>query len=214
MKTLFLMRHAKADRPPGTVDFDRPLTKRGRKQAKKMAKRLRSGWGRIDAVITSPAVRALETAEIAATQLGQAEKAIQREEAAYDDAGPGALLEIARGIDDSCDSALICGHNPGLNDLAENLAADFEGFLATSAILGIRFPCSSWKELKPGDGAVAYFDYPKRERDAGRSRREELEAAVVRVVERVFPDLDDATVKAVRTEARKVAELERRREAK
>ena len=71
MKTLFLVRHAKSNRDdPALADRDRPLAERGRKDAPEMGKRLARHDVKPDLIVSSPALRALTTAEIAASALG------------------------------------------------------------------------------------------------------------------------------------------------
>lgn len=67
---LFLIRHAQAQPDdPAVEDAHRPLTERGRKDARKLGKLLRRAGVSLDAIITSPLVRAVETAELVAVGL-------------------------------------------------------------------------------------------------------------------------------------------------
>lgn len=122
MKTLTLVRHAKSSwKHPGLADLLRPLNRRGKRDAPRMGSRLAAQqiWPQI--IVSSPAVRALTTAELMTSELDRqpAEVIIdKRIFRAYSD----QLLDVIHDFDASLHHVMLIGHNPGLTDLVERLA--------------------------------------------------------------------------------------------
>jgi phosphohistidine phosphatase len=122
MKQLLLMRHGEAEAAFGADgDFDRPLTPRGRDQARKAAARLRRARACPDLALSSPALRARESATLVASGLGCL-SALHFEPQCYPGA-PEALLQLIGQTDAGIGTLLLVGHNPGLSALARRLAA-------------------------------------------------------------------------------------------
>lgn len=120
--TLILLRHAKSDWSGCERDHDRPLAKRGRRQAPEAGRWLATHVERIDLAIVSTATRARETWDLVSRELGQPPKA-RLDEDAYA-ASVDELLEIVRGLDEELGTVVLVGHNPGIEDLAETLTGD------------------------------------------------------------------------------------------
>jgi phosphohistidine phosphatase len=137
---LILMRHAKSDRSdPAARDFDRPLTKRGRCAVAPMAKWLRKKDFVPDLILSSPAVRARETALLLAGELDIRKSAVAFDANIYE-AGVAALLRVLRGREEK--ALLLVGHNPGFDELLLHLCSeppprDDEGKLLTTAAIAV-----------------------------------------------------------------------------
>ena len=161
MKKLYLIRHAKSSwKNPGLEDFERPLNKRGLKDAERMGKVLKKASLRPDVVITSPARRAQETAEIIIDKIGFPVERVVLEEEVYD-ATTYELMEIINKLDDGLDTVVLFGHNPGMTNLA-NLLNDVEiDNIPTCGIFVIEFDVKSWKKVSEKSGAFVSFDFPK-----------------------------------------------------
>jgi phosphohistidine phosphatase len=166
VNTLHLLRHAKSSwADTGLADHDRPLTPRGRRAAKKMAKHMRQHGVLTATVLCSSASRSRETLALVAPALGRKTK-IQVEDGLY--AAPAeALLQRLRRIPDLTASVMLIGHNPGLQDLALMLAGHGvklkllrEG-LPTAALVTLRIPAASWRELGPRDAELVDFVVPR-----------------------------------------------------
>jgi phosphohistidine phosphatase len=121
VKTLYLLRHAKSSwADTGVSDHDRPLTPRGQRAAQEMAKHLRQQGVSPVTVLCSSASRTRETLALVTPAFGRRTK-IQVEDELY--AAPAeALLERLRRMPERITSAMLIGHNPGLQDLALALA--------------------------------------------------------------------------------------------
>lgn len=153
MKTLLILRHAKTqpDAPDG--DHARQLTERGHRDAAAMAVYIRERIGTPDAIVTSDARRAMQTAEILAEGLGFA-KGLTIEPRIYA-AGLAALLDVVRPLPADADLVILVGHNPGFEELAGALASeDVEVRLPTSAFAHLEFEASHWAAVQPGTGRL------------------------------------------------------------
>ena len=165
MKTLFLVRHAKSSwKDPTLADRDRPLNKRGKRDAPRMGQRLKARKVLPEVLISSPAVRARKTANKIASQIGFSKDLIEVDESLYQ-GGTTGMLKVIRGISDEAGTAMLFGHNPGTTDLVNYLAhADIDN-VPTCGIAEIRFVADSWNDVVSGGGRLVDFDYPKRVED-------------------------------------------------
>ena len=142
MKSLTLLRHAKAepDSESGS-DFDRRLTGSGREDAARMGEEVRQLDLAFDLILSSPAVRAAETAELA----GLSPRFDQR----IYDAAAGDLLAIVQDADDAINRLMLIGHNPGFERLASRLAGQ-ELAMPTGSLVEIKLPIDSWRDAGSG----------------------------------------------------------------
>lgn len=165
MKRLHVLRHAKSSwDDPRLSDRDRPLAPRGRKAARRLARWLDEHELRPDLVLCSPALRATQTLERIATELGSPEVVV--EEGLYH-ASAAELIEQARRLPDSIDGALLVGHNPGLADLCLLLARPsaerdrVAGNLPTGALVTLELDAVSWTALEPGCAELTRLVLPR-----------------------------------------------------
>jgi len=170
-RELLVLRHAKASRDPtkATTDFDRPLTRRGRRDAPRIARWLKTRELLPDCVIGSPARRARETAELVLGELGLAQDETRWDERAYA-ADVQALLQVLADCPPAARRVLIVGHNPGLEDLVRHLAGatvrePLKGkFFPTCALARLRVE-SVWPELRAGAAPlVAIVSWSRKKR--------------------------------------------------
>ena len=146
MKTLTLLRHAKSSwDDPVERDFDRPLNDRGRRAARVMGDYMRRESMRFDAVVVSPSVRTLET--LALVQVAYGREWAHHEDRRIYLASSVTLLEVLRDCDNSAESLLMVGHNPGLEDLILDLVPD-EGDTAMRDDVFVKFPTASLAVLQ------------------------------------------------------------------
>ena len=162
MKSLTLIRHAKSSwKNPDQADFERPLNKRGKKDAPLMAEKLAANMARPDLILSSSAKRAIDTAKIFAEKLDYPKSNIVQQRSIYE-AGLSELLDIIHAIDDTHSSVLLFGHNPGFTYLGELLTNHEVENIPTCGIFAMQFAVSSWREIAPATGTLVSFDYPKR----------------------------------------------------
>lgn len=162
MKKLFLIRHAKSSwDDQGLTDFERPLNKRGMRDAPFMAELLKKEKIKPDIFISSPAVRAFSTAEKFAEELDFPIDKILVEKSIYL-CGIKELESIVQGISDRYNIVFLFGHNPGLTDYANHIGDEFIINIPTCGIVGIEFDLKSWRSIERGSGKTFLFEFPKK----------------------------------------------------
>ncbi|UII21250.1 SixA phosphatase family protein [Fulvivirga ligni] len=161
MKTLYIIRHAKSSwKYHHLDDIDRPLNKRGKRDAPEMGDRLKSQGIVPHLMISSPAKRAFATCKIIAEALDYPKKDIELNNKLYH-ASEDTLMDIIQDIDDSWDSVMIFGHNPGLTYFANSLASTDLDNLPTCGVFACTFDVDSWSETDFEKGSLQFYDYPK-----------------------------------------------------
>jgi phosphohistidine phosphatase len=162
MKRLYLIRHAKSSwDDPALADIDRPLNKRGRRDAPFMGERLKRYGVMPDLIYASPAKRARTTARIIAECIGYPGERIEERKDIYT-SDMNLLLRLVQGADNGVTSLFMVGHNDVLTDFAEYLTGEVLGNVPTCGIVGMEFRCASWQEVSGGCGEMLFFDYPKK----------------------------------------------------
>ena len=162
-KELILIRHAKSSwGDPSLADHDRPLNKRGERNAPEMGIRLTASGVRPEAMFTSTAVRAATTAEIVAEAIEFPQDEIVREPGLYH-ADVGEWLAWVTGLDDVWNTVMAFGHNPGITELVAGVWGLPVQNVPTCGVVSLRFEVSEWKNAAAGKPAAALFDYPKNE---------------------------------------------------
>lgn len=160
MKTLLIIRHAKSGKDdPTLADRDRPLNDRGLRDAPVMGERLARRGLHPDLILSSPARRALNTAELMADALGHQRTAIVADERLYESTPP-ALLAVVRETEDRHRTLMLVGHNPEIGALAHRLAPDITD-MPTCAVLECGFDAASWAEVGDRHPVRVRFDSPK-----------------------------------------------------
>ncbi len=161
MKRLFLVRHAKSSWDDAALpDKGRPLDDRGKRDSVKMGKRLAERDAQIDLILSSPARRALATAEVFARMLDCKRKDIVQDNRLYA-SDADVLLEVIRGLDDKLKSVVLVGHNPELTALAHRFASEIT-HMPTGAIAELRFDLKSWSEIHTVRPTKVALDSPKK----------------------------------------------------
>ena len=164
MKILYLLRHAKSSwDDPDISDFDRPLNERGNKSAPLMGKMMAKRSFIPDIVISSPANRAKSTAELVMKAAG-ASPVMVFDEQIYE-ASPQTLLRVIADIDDQYDSAMVVGHNPGMEGLVRCLTSNLTP-MPTAALAVIALDATSWKDAGGQSGKLVEAIKPKDLKDS------------------------------------------------
>jgi phosphohistidine phosphatase len=163
MPTLVLLRHAKSDYPPGVPDAQRPLSARGERDADAAGRWLKAVFPMFDVVVLSPALRAQQTWQRIEARVTAGE--VRVDHRIYDDWGSD-LSEVIADLPDSAQQALVIGHNPGIEDLAERWS--MSGAEAALARMRRKFPTSGICVLQlpgvwAGPGSLAAFAVPRGE---------------------------------------------------
>ncbi len=145
-KTLLLMRHAKSSwKEENVKDCDRPLTKRGKKDAPMMARFLKKKNLLPDLILCSSAKRARHTVRAILEELNISDEIVIELESLYL-AEPQAYMEAIQEQSDDTNCILVVGHNPGLEALAQILS-DSVVSLPTATVAEIKLPIKKWSAL-------------------------------------------------------------------
>jgi phosphohistidine phosphatase len=161
LKILILVRHAKSSwKDASLADRDRPLNKRGKRDAPEMGRRLAARGAAPDLIVSSPAARALATARIIAEAVGYPVDAIREDERLYL-ASPTELLEAIRDLDDGYDRVFLFGHNPGLTELVNELSEPAVDNVPTCGLVELRLAAERWADVSPDTVRRVSFDTPK-----------------------------------------------------
>jgi phosphohistidine phosphatase len=159
MKTLVLLRHAKAENGSADLpDFDRALNDRGRKESQAVGTFMRKQNLALELLVSSSARRARETTELA---LASAQLAV---EVRYDqrvyEAGPLRLLEVISEIEEERSIVLLVGHNPGFEELLSLLTGRAE-LMATGTLARINLKADKWLNVLEEKGSLDWIVKPK-----------------------------------------------------
>jgi phosphohistidine phosphatase len=161
MKKLYIVRHAKSSWADGSIrDFDRPLNKRGLRDAPKMGEKLSKLGKPIDLIISSPANRAKATAEIIANKIDYPLSKINFNEDLYL-ASSYEMITIINSIAPSINSAMLVAHNPGMTDLVNVISGYDLDNMPTCGICIIKLFVDDWKAVSPESGETVKYLFPK-----------------------------------------------------
>lgn len=164
MKTLILMRHAKSSWKDHTLsDIDRPLKKRGKKDAQAMGKIIFDKELLPQRIYSSNAKRARRTAEILIEEV-KTDIPLELVDSLYM-AEVSAYYDLIRSLSDQFERVMLVGHNPGLESMVQLLSNEIES-VPTSAVAVISLPIKKWKELTPAiKGDMVELFKPKHDKE-------------------------------------------------
>jgi len=163
MKQLFVIRHAKSSWDiAGQSDFERPLNERGHRDAPQMAGRLFKSGTRLDALVSSPANRALTTAQYFAEAFDFKKKDIITVDRLYHASAETFYDVIAGELKDKWDSVAIFSHNPGITYFANSLGVVQMDNMPTCGIIGVKADIKSWADFAKAGKEFLLIDYPKK----------------------------------------------------
>jgi phosphohistidine phosphatase len=146
IKTLLILRHAKSSwKFPDLADHDRPLNKRGKRDAPKIGNLLKEKDLVPDIIISSTAVRAEKTAKMVA-KASKYKGKVTLTDSLYA-AGPDAYIDVLRNLQNKYNTVLVIGHNPGLEELVKILSGEEHHVMPTCALAHIRLDIQSWSDI-------------------------------------------------------------------
>jgi len=159
MKTLYLLRHAKSSwDDPAQTDFERPLNGRGLKAAPFMGELMAKKGFEPSVIVSSPAIRAKTTAELV-KNAGSFSAEIIFEKSIYE-ASPNALRQVVSEISNNHTTALLVGHNPGIESFILYLTRHLEP-MPTAALAVIELEVEKWDDVNDGSGKLFDVYRPK-----------------------------------------------------
>ena len=159
MKRLFLLRHAKSSWTDADLsDFERPLNERGLQVAPFMGRHIAEQGYLPQVIVSSPARRARETAELINANAGLGLK-LKFDDRIYE-ASPGTLREVASELPDGIEAAMIVGHNPGMEGFIRHLTGQIEP-MPTAGLAVVDLDIDSWAKIDHLTGRVVTVVRPR-----------------------------------------------------
>ena len=160
MKTLYLVRHAKSSwKNPDLTDKERPLNKRGKKDAPLIGTKLNEMRIQPELIISSDVVRAKKTAYMIAKEIGYDKDNIVLTDEIYE-ASTMELLNVFKQLNQEFKSIMLFGHNPALTGLHNYLTDHYIDNIPTCGLTAIRFE-NQWADIKEKSGKFLFYIYPK-----------------------------------------------------
>ncbi len=161
---LMLLRHGKSDWSVFSGDYDRPLTKRGKRGAKHAGSWLYGCGGVPDYIVSSPATRAYSTACRAAKHMEFDANSIVKDHRLYG-AGISDLLAVLQGCPEDAFRVMLVGHNPGFEDMVQYLSDDkvqmpADGKLMPTATLAWFTLSCNWGDVMDGCASLKSITRP------------------------------------------------------
>lgn len=168
LKRLVLMRHAKADYPPGVADHERPLASRGHREAPLAGRWMLQNGVVPDFILCSSALRTRQTCTWVCQELADLAPTPKLEDDLYD-GGAVRMLTMINRLPETVTSLLLISHFPTVQDVALRLAArdsDQDAYLdlaerfSTSAFAVLEHSLT-WAELDGQDARLTDFVTPR-----------------------------------------------------
>lgn len=160
MKTFVLCRHAKSDWPEDVPDLERPLKERGENDARRMGRLLASHSFIPDLIVSSPAVRALQTAQLVGQMAGYVAD-IQVDPSIYHE-GPGSLISLVQALPDQAGLVMFFGHNPTMSQAVRYLLqADAPVEMPTCAMACFESYGDTWQHITPQNSQLRWLMVPR-----------------------------------------------------
>ncbi len=154
------MRHAKSSwKNKDLEDYQRPLNKRGKRDASFMGKVLKKRGVFFDIIISSSAKRAYQSAKRVAKEIGYDKKILKDKKLyliSFEE-----FLDYIKNLDDKYKSVLIIGHNPDISKLFSYLTGK-ESKMPTAAVGALKFKGDRWRDIEEREIEALFFDYPKK----------------------------------------------------
>ena len=162
MKRIIFIRHAKSSWKDFSLDdIDRPLNKRGFRDAPFMGQKLKERGVNPDLLLSSPAKRAHTTAQYIATALDYPTSKIQINRSIYE-ASMTTIFEVVHGLSDYFNEVILFGHNPTFTYIANYFSPNYIYNVPTCGMIAVQADIKHWKALNNETAMLLFYDYPKR----------------------------------------------------
>jgi len=162
MKRLILVRHSKTEHHNFDItDFERSLTKRGKSDAAIVAEQLKSNNIIPDYFISSKANRAQQTTSIFAGILNFPKEKIDNQQFLYNGYTTNDFLNFIATVNNELCTIIVFAHNPDIAALASSLSDEDFYHFPTTATAVLEFDTDKWDRIKPREGKVHLFLYPR-----------------------------------------------------
>ncbi|HET6462865.1 MAG TPA: histidine phosphatase family protein [Candidatus Krumholzibacteria bacterium] len=206
MRRLILVRHATAvDKGPKGSDFHRRLKKRGKREAMLMADRISTIVDAPDQIFSSPADRALETAQLFAERLGVPAERVALREELYGGLLPEEFLHIVHRFDDGAKSVMIFGHDPSFTEFAAYMITGFRNSIPKAGVLVMEIDRPRWRAVRAGDATMKFFERPPAPDEAKRIDEDFMDSLVLAIRAGILAGIEGFGLRNSREVAHRVA---------
>lgn len=162
MKTLVLVRHAKSSwDDPNLSDRERPLNKRGERDAPFMADLIKKINVIPDIIYSSPATRALTTSKMFASVFNYNIDKIEIKDSIYE-FGFSQIINLISHSDNKFNTIFLFGHNPDITAVSSYLSNKHFENVPTCGVVGIEFDFERWDSMAKNSGKIKFYEYPKK----------------------------------------------------
>ena len=162
MKTLTIVRHAKSSWKDTTLrDRERPLNKRGKRDAPEMGRRIHAHGIRPSLIVSSPALRAWTTAKAVAEAINYPREFLQKEDDLYL-GSVDRILDVIVAQDNGFNNLMLFGHNPGFTDFANFLVPGLTHNLPTAGVVCVEIDQDDWNLYERPATKLLVHDWPKK----------------------------------------------------
>jgi phosphohistidine phosphatase len=157
------MRHAKSSwKDVRLRDRERPLNKRGKRDAPEMGRRIAASGVRPSLILSSPALRAWNTAKAVADALNYPREFLQKEDALYL-ASVERILDVIVSQDNRFNNIMLFGHNPGFTEFANFLVPGLTANLPTAGVVSVEIDQDDWSLYERPSTNLLLHDWPKKQ---------------------------------------------------
>ncbi len=161
MKTVYIVRHAKSSWDNfGVADHDRTLMGVGIKKTKKIIEFLKNDNVSVDLIVSSSAIRALETAKLIAVGINYNVDLIVKNKTLYH-AWVDDIYNELFAIEDTNNSVMIIAHNPTLTDFVNEFVTPQIDNLPTTGVVSVSFDTTSWENIANAKFKVNFVVFPR-----------------------------------------------------
>ena len=145
----------------GLRDRDRPLNRRGKKDAPEMGRRIHEHGIRPSLIVSSPARRAWSTAKAVADAINYPREFLQKESALYL-APLDTILDVIMAQDNGFNNLMLFGHNPGFTDMANFLVPGLTNNLPTAGVVSVEIDQDDWNLYERPKTRLLVHDWPRK----------------------------------------------------
>lgn len=156
MKNLIIIRHAKSSWEHQVTDFERPLKRRGIKDARMISNHVKNKIFIPDLILCSDSKRTRSTAQIFIENLDFQDVELQFCHDLYA-FSVGSLIENIKICNDSVNNLMLFGHNHAITDFTNTFGSTHFENVPTCGLIHIRFNIDSWKNLNKGETIFSVF---------------------------------------------------------
>ena len=142
-------------------DRDRPLNKRGKRDAPEMGRRIHAHGIRPSLIVSSPAKRAWSTAKAVAEAINYPREFLQKEDALYL-ASLDTILDVVMAQENGFNNLMLFGHNPGFTDMANFLVPGLTSNLPTAGVVSVEIDQDDWDLYERPKTRLVVHDWPKK----------------------------------------------------